>query len=38
LRVRVLGDAVAGVDLTPGDSSRALAEMREKGAEVVANL
>jgi nicotinamidase/pyrazinamidase len=37
LRVRLLEDAVAGVDLTPGDSSRALAEMRDQGAEIVAN-
>lgn len=32
LHVTVLHDAVAGVDLHAGDSSRALAEMRERGA------
>jgi nicotinamidase/pyrazinamidase len=31
LRVTVLQDAIAGVDLRPGDSSRAIAEMREQG-------
>jgi nicotinamidase/pyrazinamidase len=36
LKVTVLEDAVAGVDARPGDSSGALAEMREKGADVVA--
>jgi nicotinamidase/pyrazinamidase len=36
LRVTVLEDAISGVDLEPGDSTRAIAEMREKGAEVVA--
>jgi nicotinamidase/pyrazinamidase len=34
LKVTVLADSIAGVDLTPGDSSRALAEMRAAGAEV----
>jgi nicotinamidase/pyrazinamidase len=34
LRVTVLEDAVAGVDLRPGDSSEALAEMRERGASM----
>lgn len=34
LKVTVLADSVAGVDLTPGDSSRAMAEMRAAGAEV----
>lgn len=32
LRVTVLLDAVRGVDVQPGDSERALAEMREAGA------
>ena len=35
LKVTVLEDAVAGVDVEPGDSARALDEMREKGADVV---
>ncbi len=34
LTVTVFGDAIAGVDAEPGDSARALAEMREKGARV----
>jgi nicotinamidase/pyrazinamidase len=34
LSVTVLGDAIAGVDAEPGDSTRALDEMREKGAHV----
>jgi nicotinamidase/pyrazinamidase len=34
LQVTVLGDAVAGVD--PEASKRAIAEMRRKGADVVA--
>jgi nicotinamidase/pyrazinamidase len=34
LSVTVFGDAIAGVDAEPGDSVRALAEMREKGAHV----
>jgi nicotinamidase/pyrazinamidase len=33
-QVTVLGDAVAGVDVAPGDSERALAEMRAAGAKV----
>jgi nicotinamidase/pyrazinamidase len=36
LDVDVLEDAVAGVDLQPGDSARAIAEMRERGAAVKA--
>jgi nicotinamidase/pyrazinamidase len=36
MRVTVLEDAISGVDLQPGDSTRAIAEMRDKGAEVVA--
>ena len=35
LEVTVLGDAVAGVDVKPGDSGRALAEMQAAGALVV---
>lgn len=31
LRVTVLADAIAGVDLEPGDSGRALDEMRARG-------
>lgn len=34
LAVTVLGDAIAGVDVTPGDSARALDEMRTAGADV----
>jgi len=36
LQVIVLEDAVAGVDVHAGDSSRAMADMREKGAAVAA--
>jgi nicotinamidase/pyrazinamidase len=36
LGVTVLEDAIAGVDISPGDSTRALADMREKGAAVAA--
>ena len=32
LNVTVLDDAIAGVDLNPGDSARARAEMRQHGA------
>ena len=32
LRVTVLGDAIAGVDLQPGDAQRAIDEMRARGA------
>lgn len=32
--VTVLRDAVRGVDLTPGDADRALAELRDAGAEI----
>lgn len=38
LTVTVLGDAIAGVDAEPGDSVRALDEMREKGARVAAGF
>ena len=34
LEVTVLGDAIAGVDLQPGDSTRAITEMREAGATI----
>lgn len=34
LEVTVLGDAIAGVEVQPGDSARAIAEMRAAGAEV----
>lgn len=34
LDVTVLGDAIAGVDVTPGDAARALDEMRAAGAGV----
>lgn len=35
LEVTVLGDAIAGVDVKPGDSARAIADMKNSGAEVV---
>jgi nicotinamidase/pyrazinamidase len=35
LAVSVLWDAIAGIDLKPGDSEQALVEMREAGAQVV---
>ena len=35
LEVTVLGDAIAGVDVQPGDSARAIADMRRAGAEIV---
>jgi nicotinamidase/pyrazinamidase len=35
LRVTVLEDAIAGVDVNQGDSARALNEMRDSGAAVV---
>ncbi len=38
LRVTLLEDAIAGVDVTPGDSTRALDEMRGKGAAFAATL
>ena len=34
LQVTVLGDAIAGVDVHPGDSTRAIDDMRRAGAEV----
>lgn len=34
LRVTVLEDAIAGVDVAPGDSAAALADMRRSGADV----
>jgi nicotinamidase/pyrazinamidase len=33
IEVTILSDAIAGVDLAPGDSARAIAEMRSAGAE-----
>ncbi len=36
LDVTVLTDAIAGVDVTPGDSARALEQMRAAGAQVTA--
>lgn len=35
LKVTVLADAIAGVDVQPGDSTRAIEEMRAAGADVV---
>jgi nicotinamidase/pyrazinamidase len=35
LRVTVLTDSIAGVELHPGDSERAIDEMRAAGAEIV---
>ena len=37
LTVTVLEDAIAGVDVQPGDSRRALDEMHAKGAAIVAS-
>ena len=34
LKVTVLKDAIAGVDVQPGDSARAITEMRDAGADV----
>lgn len=34
LQVTVLDDAIAGVDVTAGDSTRAIAEMKEAGAQL----
>jgi nicotinamidase/pyrazinamidase len=36
--VRVLNDAIAGVDLRPGDSAAALREMRDAGARIAQTL
>ena len=36
LEVTVLSDAIAGVDVHPGDSARAMAEMRDAGARLAA--
>jgi hypothetical protein len=33
--VEVIGDAIAAVDLTPGDGDRAIVRMRDAGAELV---
>ena len=35
-QTRVLGDAIAAVDLAPGDGERAIEEMRVAGVETVA--
>jgi nicotinamidase/pyrazinamidase len=35
--VTVIEDAVRGVDVTPGDSQRALEEMRSAGAELASS-
>jgi nicotinamidase/pyrazinamidase len=37
LRVTVVGDAIRGIDVKPGDSERAVEEMREAGADVVSS-
>jgi nicotinamidase/pyrazinamidase len=37
LEVTVLSDAIAGVDVQPGDSARAIDEMKRAGAEVTAS-
>ncbi len=34
-RVKAIADAVRAVNLQPGDDERALAEMREQGAEII---
>ena len=34
LQVTVLGDSIAGVDVKPGDSAHAMADMRAAGAEI----
>lgn len=34
-KVRILTDAIRGVDLKPGDSERALKEMKAKGAKTI---
>jgi nicotinamidase/pyrazinamidase len=36
LRVTVLEDAIAGVDVEPGDSARAIAAMREADVDIAA--
>ena len=38
LEVTVLTDAIAGVEVRPGDSARAIEEMRAAGAEVRGNV
>lgn len=37
-KVVLLKDSIRGVNLTPGDSERAIAEMAEAGAEIAADL
>jgi nicotinamidase/pyrazinamidase len=38
LEVRVLADAIAGIDVRPGDARRALDEVSAAGAQVVSSL
>ena len=38
LEVRVLADAIAGIDARPGDAQRALDEISAAGARIVQNL
>jgi nicotinamidase/pyrazinamidase len=38
LEVTLLGDAIAGVDLNPGDAARALTELGAKGAVILPSL
>jgi nicotinamidase/pyrazinamidase len=38
LRTVVLSDAIAGINARPGDADRALADMKEAGADVAAGL
>jgi nicotinamidase/pyrazinamidase len=35
--VTVVGDAIRGIDVKPGDSERAIEEMRDAGADVVSS-
>ena len=37
-RVRVIADGFRGVDLQPGDSARALQEMKDAGAQLTTSL
>jgi hypothetical protein len=36
--VSVLSDAITGIDVTPGDADRALAEMQAAGAHIATGL
>jgi nicotinamidase/pyrazinamidase len=38
LEVRVLPDAIAGIDLRPGDAQRALDDISAAGAQLVPSL